>query len=124
MKKYFLAFLLGFSAVPFVGSAAATVGTIGQLLTWFTDLINAIIPFLLVVATLYVIWGIFQFVTAAGDEEGRKTGRDKMIYGIIGLFLMLSVWGLVNLLVGSLGFTDTTIQAPPVLNIPAATTGI
>lgn len=111
MKK--ILFSLGvLVASPFIVSAQTTVSNIGGLLNFFVSLINTVIPFLVVLATLYVVYGVFQFITAAGDEEGRKTGREKIIYGVIGLFIMVSVWGLVNLLNGSLAFGSKSVIAP------------
>jgi hypothetical protein len=43
-----------------------------------------------------------------------------MVYGIIGLFVMVAVWGLVNMLKTFTGTNGapTTIQTPGVLNVP------
>jgi hypothetical protein len=46
-------------------------------------------------AVVYVIYGAFQMITS---EEKRQSGKDTIVYGIIGLFVMVSVWGLVNIL--------------------------
>ena len=40
---------------------------------------------------------------AGGDEEKRANGRSLMIYGVIGLFVMVAVWGLVYFLASILG---------------------
>lgn len=108
MKKFLLG-LIAIMVIPFVASAAA-IGTIGDLIGVFTSIINGLMPFIVALAVLYFIWGVFQFVAAAGDEEARSSGRDKMIYGIIGIFVMVSVWGLVNLLKGTFGVTNTIID--------------
>lgn len=72
--------------------------TLGDILVLFTRIINALMPFIVALAVLFFIWGVFQFVKSAGNEDERTEGRDKMIYGIIGIFVMVSVWGFVNLL--------------------------
>ena len=101
MKKFFLG-LLAFLALPFMVSAG-TIGSLGDLLAVFVSIINALMPFIVGLAVLFFVWGVFQFVASAGDEEKRTEGRNKMIYGIIGIFVMVSVWGLVNLLEGTFG---------------------
>jgi len=101
MKKFFLG-LLAFLALPFMVSAG-TIGSLGDLLAVFVSIINALMPFIVALAVLFFVWGVFQFVASAGDEEKRTEGRNKMIYGIIGIFVMVSVWGLVNLLEGTFG---------------------
>lgn len=54
-----------------------------------------------VVAFLY---GVQKYILAGADETKLKEGRDMMIYGIIGIFVMVSVWGLVKLV------TDTFFE--------------
>ena len=118
MKKFFLG-LLAFLALPFMVSAG-TIGSLGDLLAVFVSIINALMPFIVALAVLFFVWGAFQFVASAGDEEKRTEGRNKMIYGIIGIFVMVSVWGLVNLLEGTFGVERGVIggggagQAPDV----------
>jgi len=118
MKKI-IAGLLIVMAAPFMANAA-TVTTLGQLLAVFADIVNALLPFIIALAVLFFVWGVFQFVASAGDEEKRTEGRNKMIYGIIGIFVMVSVWGLVNLLKGTFATTNTAIDAP--VNQPVPTT--
>jgi len=50
------------------------------------------------IAVIIFLWGVVSYITAGADEEKRATARSLMIYGIIGLFVMVSVWGLVAVL--------------------------
>ena len=68
------------------------------------DVANAIIPFLIGVAVLLVIWGIFKYVRTAGDTEKIAEGRTVLIWGIIAIFFMLAFWGFVMVIKTSLGF--------------------
>jgi hypothetical protein len=72
--------------------------TLGDMLGLFTRIINALMPFIVALAVLFFMWGVFQFIKSAGNEDERNEGRNRMIYGIIGIFVMVSVWGFVNLL--------------------------
>ncbi|MFA6552050.1 MAG: hypothetical protein WCT19_00945 [Candidatus Paceibacterota bacterium] len=76
--------------------------------------INIVVMVLVAIAVFWVIWGAFQFVLAAGDEEKRKEGKNKILYGIIGIFIMLSVYGLVNILVNSFQFSPANVNVPAV----------
>ncbi|MGB4076428.1 MAG: pilin [Minisyncoccia bacterium] len=69
-------------------------------------LINAIlVPLVFAIAFIVFIWGVFEyFIAGAANEEKRKEGRNLVVYSLIGFFLMISVWGIVNLLVNSFGF--------------------
>ena len=56
---------------------------------------------------LAILWGVFLYVTKGGDEEKRKEGQRFIAYGILALFVMVSIWGLVNVLDRTLGLDDT-----------------
>lgn len=58
-------------------------------------LMNQIIPLLFVLVTVYFFWGIITYVRAAGDQKAIDTGKQHMIWGIIGMAVMASAWGIV-----------------------------
>lgn len=63
---------------------------------------NSIIPLMFALAVAFFIWGIVQFVIlGAGDETKRTQGREHMIWGVIALTVMLSVWTLVSIVGGT-----------------------
>ena len=125
MKKSIAKLLVGGGAmlVPFLalsqtGEIDASEG-LGRALYSVIDFINsAILPFVFAIAVLVLIWGIFQFVTSGGDEEKRKKGRDTIVWGVIFLFVMLAIVGLVNLLVKTFDFNDRAIEAPFIPVVP------
>lgn len=81
----------------FVGGG--TTGLIGAL--------NVIvIPIIIALAVLYFIWGVVQHFFIHGSEETSRTeGRQFVIWGVLGLVVLFSVWGLVNILLSTLGLT-------------------
>src|SRR3989338_1338321 len=66
------------------------------------DIANVVIPFLIGVALVVMIFGIFRYVMSAGDSEKVAEGRKVILYGIIALFMMLSFWGFVMIISNSL----------------------
>lgn len=75
-----------------------------DLITYVNCIINlSIIPLLFTLATLFFIWGVVQYMLADADERKRETGKQYMVWGIVALTVMLSVWGLVNLLGNTFG---------------------
>lgn len=98
MKKG-LKFILAGAAgmLPFAAFAQEAKGVI-DILNIISNIINAIIPFVVGLAVLVIIWGIFGYITGAGDEEKRGEAKQYIIWGIIGVFVMLSIWGLVAIL--------------------------
>lgn len=100
---------------------ALALAQFGEVDTFFGDVIsfmnNTLVPLVFAVAFLVFIWGVFQyFILGAGDETKRETGKSYMLYGIIGFVVMVSVWGIVNLLSSGLGFDSPDIQNIP--NLP------
>lgn len=81
-------------------SNAGTVNTtpLQNFFNSINNIINLVVPFLIGLAVLMVIVGIFRMVINAGDEEARDAGKQWVIWGVIGIVLMLAVWGLVALL--------------------------
>lgn len=75
-----------------------------DLITYVNCIINiSIIPLLFTLATLFFLWGVVQYMLADANENKRETGKQYMVWGIIALTVMLSVWGLVNLLGNTFG---------------------
>jgi Type IV secretion system pilin len=79
------------------------VPTIGGFVGWFIELINYLVWALLTASLLFFLYGIFTLMFVQGtNEESRSKGKKFMLWGIISLFVMVSVWGLVALLKNSL----------------------
>jgi hypothetical protein len=72
--------------------------TFRELVHRFTDLIALAIPLLVGLALLIFLLGLARFLFHFGNEEARRAGKDMMLYGTVGLFVMVAVWGLVNIL--------------------------
>jgi hypothetical protein len=56
---------------------------------------NYFIYIITALTVLYTVIGAFHMI---GSEEKREDGKTAVYYGIIGLFVMMSIWGLVNIL--------------------------
>ncbi len=91
-----------------------TANPISRFLLGVIQFINTIlVPLLFAVAFIVFLWGIFQaFILGGADEEKRKEGKQFIVWGLVGFFVMVSVWGIVNLFVNSFGFASQT--APPI----------
>lgn len=66
------------------------------------DILNTLVPILIALGVVYFIWGVVQYVVS-GDEEAKTAGRDKIIMGIIGLAVIIGLWGLVRILTQTFG---------------------
>jgi hypothetical protein len=110
MKKF--AYLAASFALPAL--AFAQVTTVQGLGRTIIEIINTVlVPLIFALAFIVFLWGVFQyFIAGAADEEKREGGKSLMIYGLIGFFVMVSVWGLVNLLTGTFNLRTNPPQFP------------
>jgi hypothetical protein len=96
-------------ATPFVAFAQTNLqGLISQA----GMLLNALIPLLMAAALVVFFWGLIQYIRSSGEGE-HSTGRNIMIAGIVSLFVMVSVWGLVRFLQSTLGINGEQPINPP-----------
>jgi hypothetical protein len=121
--------VLGFApliALAQVGTTGATSGgcTVGNngtllgVLCLIGQILNAIVPVLIALGVVYFVWGVITFVISS-DEEAKTAGRNRIVFGIIGLAVIIGLWGLVNILRTTFGVNNTVqIQLPtiPVVN--------
>lgn len=78
--------------------AKTTVLTFTTFANKIKDIANSVIPFLIGLAIALMVFGIFRYIAAAGDTEKIAEGRKTILYGIVAVFLMLSFWGLVQII--------------------------
>jgi len=95
-----------FPVVAFAQSLQSTTNAT-SLFYNIKQILNAVVPIIIALAVVYILWGIVQSFIKGGEEE-RKAGHMKILYGIIGLFVMVSIWGLVNILVNTAGLSNTS----------------
>lgn len=90
-----------------VVSFAALDGIKG-LLREARAILNLLIPILMALAIVYFFWGIAQFIlNDAGSDKTREEGKKKIIWGIIALFVMMSIMGIISLMSGLTGISTT-----------------
>lgn len=53
------------------------------------------------------VWGLFEFMRKLNVDEMREQGAKHMIYGVIGMFIMATVWGIINTVTNTLGLQQT-----------------
>ena len=72
---------------------------VGNLINYVTCLINkSVIPLIAALAVAMFMWGVVQYVINSDEEAKKAKGKEFMIWGIIGLAVMIGVWGLVKIL--------------------------
>jgi len=66
-------------------------------------ILNPLILLALSVATLVFLWGIFQFIASQTADDQRAEGKRKIFWGLFGIFIMISAYGLINLILSTFG---------------------
>jgi ribose/xylose/arabinose/galactoside ABC-type transport system permease subunit len=75
--------------------------TITTLLGRARGVLDALIPFIIGLAVFVILWGIFTYITKAAEEEKRAEAKRFIIYGLLGVFFMISIWGFVTILINT-----------------------
>lgn len=74
-------------------------------------IVNPILQVAFAAATILFVYGVFEFMKDADSPEARKTGQQHMLWGIIGLAIMVSVFTIMKIFLNTLG-----ADVPGVLN--------
>ena len=84
-----------------------------------TYVVNPIIALMVIVALAYFVYGIFEYVKDGDDSEARAKGAQHMLWSIIGLFIMVGVFFIMRVILGSVGISESQInpQNPTEVNI-------
>jgi hypothetical protein len=63
-----------------------------------------VIPVLFSLALGAFVWGVMKYFFLDSDsEEGRRQGRQFILWGLVGMVLLFSAWGVVYILLDTLG---------------------
>ena len=60
--------------------------------------LNLAVTLLMILAVLAFIYGAIRFIAGSGDERARTEGKQVMIWGVLSLFFMVGIWGVVRII--------------------------
>jgi hypothetical protein len=93
---------------PTAASCSDPVENISDVLNMVGCIIrSALIPLLITLSVIVFIIGIIKYIAGADEATKREEGRNFMIYGIVALFVIVSVWGLVGVIQGTFGLGNS-----------------
>lgn len=72
-------------------------------------IINPIIQVVFAVAIIMFVYGVFEFVRGADNPEVRTQGQQHMLWGIIGLSIMVAVFTIIHILLNTLGISGSNV---------------
>lgn len=83
----------------FIGGGST--GVVGFLNT-------VVVPVIFAFAFAAFVWGVVNYFFLHGGEEGKRDeGRKFVLWGILGMVMLFSVWGFVNILLSTLGIAPS-----------------
>ncbi len=62
------------------------------------------------VAFLIFVWGIVQYIHNGDDAKSREEGQRSILWGLVGMVIMISVFGIINIIQGTIGVKKTPGQ--------------
>lgn len=121
MKKILVSFLIlttvAFLPMPVSAAVCTDVGTpqnFSEIICLFVDLISTAIPVVAAIAVLVFIWGLAKFILKAGSESDREEGKQIMVWGIVALFVLVSISGIIVFLSGEFfGYSPVVLPTLP-----------
>jgi len=82
-----------------VAYAAVDMTAFGSVLNpIIANIVYPAIELLFGAAVIVFVWGILQFIIHGADPDARKRGKYTMLFGTLGLFIMVSAWGIIYLI--------------------------
>jgi fumarate reductase subunit D len=96
--------LVALAQTSAVGGSINRVDDIFRVVEAF---VNRTTPFIIGLAVFIIIWGVFRMISGAGDDTQRAEAQKLVFWGVVGIFIMISIWGLVRILINTFNL-DTT----------------
>lgn len=74
---------------------------------------NVLIPLFFGIALLFFVWNATKFfIIGAGETDAKDNAKRLALYGIGAFVILVSLWGIVNLLVSGLGWRNSSAITP------------
>lgn len=81
-------------------------------------IINPLIYLLFALAILFFLYGMLEFILNQQNEEKKTTGKSHMLWGIIGITIMLGVWTILGVILNTIGVNYIHPEAGKVDTLP------
>jgi hypothetical protein len=75
-----------------------------------TYIFNPLILLIFSFALLLFLWGLLEFLWKSANAKDHKEGTQHMIWGVIGMFIMVAAYGIITLITNTFGLTVPSIQ--------------
>lgn len=106
-KKNIYSTIVALVIITPIISFAALDGIKG-LITSSIDIINLLIPVVFGLAILFFFWGVAQFILHSDQEDAREDGKQRMLWGVVALFVIASIYGILGFIGDSIGIKPSS----------------
>lgn len=97
----------------FFPDLALAQGGLKTLLLSLQGVINLLIKVAVAFAVVFFFWGLAKMILRGGDEKATEEGKKIMVWGIIALFVIIAIWGIVTFIQQAFGLqTNVPFTAP------------
>ncbi len=118
MNKKLLLAVAVMAGTPFLAIAQEVNTTyIENVISGLIAVLGKLPALFLAVAVIFTLWGVTKFVAAGDNDEARDAGKKSMIWGVLGVVIMVSLWGIINLVQKTV-FTGADDDKPSPIELP------
>jgi len=104
---------------PIFVYAQSTVETRAvSLTTTLGVIIGKLVPIAFALGVLYFFYGMAKYIGNAGNEDAKEQGKQIMIYGLLAMFVMVSVFGIIKLAGNFIGISNNDAISPGTISVP------
>jgi len=106
-------YTIGFSSGNGGGACYSTICGIGTTILYMINFV--LVPVLFAIAFIVFLYGIAKaYIFSVGNPEDVKKGHSLILWGIIGFVVMISLWGIVNVVTSTFGLYGQVAPLPPI----------
>ena len=100
---------LFFTNIAYADSVDNFINNVNKLI------VNPLILLLFALALVYFLWGVFEFISNQENEEKKTSGKQHMLWGIIGITIMMGVWTILHIVLDTFNITGITPEKGKVI---------
>lgn len=99
-------------ALPLLASAQNATGDLTGFVLMIGHIVNLLVPLVSTLAIVFFFYGLAKYVLNSGDEEKKAEGKNIMIWGVLAMFVLVTIWGIIGFLARTGGFEQGPVIAP------------
>ena len=94
------------SLVSLLFPAVSSAATLNDTLVFLSTFLNGVMGLFITLAIVVFFWGLIKYLWSI-DNENAHEGLKIMFWGLIAIFVMVSIWGIIRLLQNTLKVNST-----------------